>query len=572
MDFLQPLHSLTGNVLFEIGLIILIATILAYLARLSKQPLIPAYILAGLLIGPIGLGLIKDISLIKALSEMGIAFLLFVIGLEINVKKLKQVGIVSIIAGLIQVLLVFIAGFFVASYLGFEQITSIYIGLILTFSSTMLVVKLLSDEENIDTLHGRIILSILLIQDLLIIIALTLLNITKESFSLDLIGFALLKTLLIVAGTFLITKYLSLVILKYAAKSKELLFLVSISFLFLFAMIAYLFEFSIAIGAFVAGIGLASTHYSVAIKSRVEPIKDFFATIFFVSLGMQLVLTNIDKLFEPLIIFLLISLLLKPIILFFIIVLSGYQNKVSFLTGLSLGQTSEFSLILAIEGLALGMISQEIFSLAIILAVSTMVITSYTIKHSTGIYLLFSGILKPFDKLALIKRKLEYTKKGAKTKIALFGCHRMGGLFLETFRKSDKKLIVIDHNPTIIEKLNQEKVSCIYGDISSREILDKLDFKNLEIVISTVPNDEENMFLIEYIKSINPNIIMIVTADHLGQAFDLYDYGADYVIIPHLLSGEAISGILKRIMKSKKEISKIKQLHLKYLEGLNLSD
>ncbi len=167
--------SIQSNIFFNIGLVLIVATVVGYLARLIKQPLIPAYILAGVLIGPFGLGLIKESEMIVALSEIGIAFLLFIVGLEIDLKKLKEVGLVSSIGGLVQVMFVFVFGFFIARLLGFIQIEAIYLGLIFAFSSTMIVIKLLSDKSEMNTLHGKIVLGLLLMQDIIVIFVLALL-------------------------------------------------------------------------------------------------------------------------------------------------------------------------------------------------------------------------------------------------------------------------------------------------------------------------------------------------------------------------------------------------------------
>ncbi|MBD3209579.1 cation:proton antiporter, partial [Candidatus Woesearchaeota archaeon] len=221
------------NIFLDIGLMIIIATAFAYVLRFLKQPLIPAYILAGILVGPV-LGLITDVGTIRLLSEIGIAFLLFIIGLELNLKKLRDVGNVASIGALVQMGFMFLAGFAAGAALGFPLVTDIYFGFILAFSSTMVVLKLLSDKKELDTLHGRIVIGMLLMQDIVAVVALTLLK--------DLSTFAFLPFLLSVTEAvgllvvaILLGKYVFPAVFKFAAKQQELLFLASLAVCFVFS-------------------------------------------------------------------------------------------------------------------------------------------------------------------------------------------------------------------------------------------------------------------------------------------------------------------------------------------------
>ena len=363
---LSPLIELLhGNIVMEIAVVVILATVLSFIIRLFKQPLIPAYIIAGLLLGPVGFGLIKDPLAVRTLSELGISFLLFVVGLEINLSKLKTVGSAAILGGLLQIVGVYFLGFYAALAMGIGQFEAIIVGLVLTFSSTMIVIKLLSDSEQMDTLHGRLVLGILLIQDIAVFIAIPLLA-TLNDFSLSLVFIVLLKALGLVFVAFLLGKYIFPGLFNFAAKSQELLFMSSITVLFLFTILAHLLDFSIVIGAFVAGVSLANLPYHHDIKGKVNPLKSFFATLFFVSLGMQLTLVPIDF-FKKILIFFLIVVFAKPIILYLITTFFGYERRTSFLTGLSLGQISEFSLIIVTLPFVFNLISGELFSSIIFL-------------------------------------------------------------------------------------------------------------------------------------------------------------------------------------------------------------
>lgn len=561
---LDALNGVPVNLFFSIGIIIILATFLGYLAKLIRQPLIPAYIVTGVILGPLGIGLLHDMAAIKSLSEIGIAFLLFIVGLEIDLKKLRTVSVVSTFGGILQVILTFIFGFIVAVFLGFNQVTSIYVGLIVAFSSTMVVVKLLSDKDSLDTLHGRIILGILIIQDLLVILALSMMA-TFTQFSYAILIIAVSKGIILLAISILISKWLLPPFFKSAAKSGELFFLLAVSVCFGFALIAHAMGFSIIIGAFIAGVGLASLPYNIDIIGRVMSLKDFFATIFFISLGMQLVFIG-ESMILPLIILTLFVVLLKPLIVMVITSFFGYERRTSFLASMSLGQVSEFSLVMVtLAYYQLGHVTQEFFSMIVLLTVITIILTSYFIHHDNSIYRKLSRSLKVFEEVSIDRKRLEYKRRDHKAKVVIFGCHRMGSIFLEALKKLHKSLLVVDFNPEVIDNLMKKKVSCLYGDLMNVEILDRLDLDNVKLIISTIPREEDNEFLIEHVKSRNPNVKIFVTSNHTQQALDLYEAGADYVILPHVIGGKKVSGFLVDVVKGRKELKDIRNKHLKEL-------
>lgn len=566
MNFIENIAELMhGNVMAEIGVILILATILAFIVRAFKQPLIPAYILAGLILGPLGLGIIKDPEAIHVLSELGIAFLLFAVGLEINLKKLKDIGLAASLGGLIQVVSVYFVGFFISTKLGFSNFESIVLGIVLAFSSTVIVLKLLSDTEQLDTLHGRIVLGILLIQDLLIILVLSVLA-SPDNFSPILIITSLLRGAALFLIAFLAGKFVFPGMFKFAARAKELLFLASLMVLFLFAIIAYLLDFSVAIGAFVSGVALATLPYHYDISGRIDPLKTFFATLFFTSLGMQLTTINPDYMLKILW-FILAIIVIKPIIIYLIVTLFGYEKRTAFFSGLSLGQVSEFSLILIVTPFIVGAISQEVFSTIILLTILTMILTSYLLEFQYQLYKIFLPLLKAIDKLIPVKKKelLEYAPRNKKIDVVLVGKHRMGTILFDTLTKMRKKIMIVDNNPDIIKSLVDKKIPCIYGNMSNIEVLEKIKTGNLKTIISTVPNGHDNTYLIKYIKDKNPKIRIIVTANHVHEAAWLYNVGADYVILPHVIGGEKVASMLKRSSKSKKYWDNLKKDHIKHL-------
>jgi Kef-type K+ transport system membrane component KefB len=558
---LEVLLNIPESLLFDLGLIFIFAALFAFIARVLRQPLIPAYIIAGLILGPIGFRIISEVEVINHISELGIMFLLFLVGLEMELKKFKKLGVVTIITALFQVGLTFLAGYFVGLFLGFETINAVYAGMIVAFSSTMIVIKLLFDKKELNTLHGRIILGILFMQDIFVIVALTILTGTS-TFSTSSIIPIIAKFLILVSLAYIINVFIAHKVFKIGAQSRELLVLMSVGILFLFALLAYSFGFSVAIGAFLAGVTLANLPYSKSLVARISSLKDFFATIFFVSLGLQLTLPQFSLIIKPLIILLLLVLILKPLIIMTILSVLGYDKRNTFASAISLAQISEFGLILA---LSVDNMSPELFSITILLGIITITLTSYIIKYDLQIYTAFSKPLSIFEKLSRKKRKIGHEFQAHK-KVILFGCNRMGQVFLKSMIKKVKKsVLVIDFNPNILEKLQKRKIASMYGDMSNPEVLDDINFKYAKVVISTVPRVDDNLALLKHLKGIKSKSLKFVTANTLDESFILYDAGADYVIIPSIMSGERVAYFLDKYTENRKGLNKIKRDHLKHL-------
>jgi len=552
-------------ILWDIGLIIISATLLANIARILKQPLIMAYVLAGVLIGPLGLKIITDHEAIRSLSELGIAFLLFIVGLELDLRRLRDVGTVSSVTAIVSGVVIFALGAGITYYMGFTDIESIYFGLALTFSSTMIVIKILSDSNELDTLHGRIILGVLLVQDVLAIVALSVLT-TMDSMSMTSVVQSAMWGLGIVCTAIVCSKYLIPTIFKSISKSHELMFLTSLSFFFLFAKMSEMAGFSVAIGAFVAGIAIAAFPYNLEVVGKVRSLRDFFAIIFFVSLGMKIWAQNPLSLLFPSLVMLGVLLILKPFVMMLTTSLMGYGRRVSFLTGISLFQVSEFSLIIAMQGLSEGHISTEAFSIISVISVVSIALTSYSIKYDNYLFRTFSDWLTIFDRFSRVEKVPQDTVEEPQGRhVVVVGCHRLGYSLVKTLEKMGREFIVLDFNPERVKALINEGIPCIYGDLGDIDVLDKLHLKKADMVISTVVNDEDSMLLISETKYHNRKAPVIVTVENIRQALELYDYGADYVIVPRMLSGVVVSDIVEGYFKNLHKLDHIKDRHLKEL-------
>lgn len=547
------------DIFFQIGVMFIIATVGAYLAKLIKQPMIPAYIIAGVIIGPV-MGVITNSTIIKTLSEIGIAFLLFIVGLELNLKKLKDTGPVATLGGLIEVLVVTSAGFIAAVLLGYTNKEAIYMGLILAFSSTMVVVKLLSDKRELETLHGRIIIGILLVQDIIAIFALSMLTTIDGFFVWDIV-MSLAKAAALMAAAYLLSKYTFPVMFKKAAESQELLLLMSLGICFLFSIAISYIGFSIAVGAFIAGLSLANLPYNIEIIGRVKSLRDFFATMFFVSLGMELISIQFFRIMLPLAVFLVIVVVLKPFVIMLMCSIFKYTKRTSFLSAMSLAQVSEFSLIMAAFVLNDGSLSNNIFSITIILAIITITATSYIVKFENKLFSMLSKPLSVFD-IKETGEHMQYLPQELEYDIILVGYDRIGYNVFKMLTKAKKSFFVIDFNPDIVKRLVSRKVPCIYGDIGDPEILDRLNLKKTQLVISTVPDLNDSIHIIKKVKRENPKAIVFVTASIIEEALRLYREGADYVVLPHFLGGEKVSSFIEETAGDHRKVSMIKLEHI----------
>ena len=547
------------SVFFELAIIIGIATVVGLLIKALKQPLIIGYIVTGLIAGPYLLDLISSVETIQIFSTLGVALLLFVVGLHLNPKIIKEVGKVSIITGIGQILITFILGFLLSNLLGFSLIYSVYIAIALTFSSTIIITKLLSDKGDSNRLYGKISIGILIIQDILAMVLLMIVSSTATSVSLST---SLLKTLfiglIIISIVFLIGIYILPRLTRYVAKSQELLLLFSISWALVLSAVFYYFNFSIEVGAFLAGMTLSMSPYRHEISSKMSPIRDFFIVIFFILLGYQMGFSNIKAQILPIILLSLFVLIIKPLIVIIFMGFLGYSKRNGFLLGLSLAQISEFSLILIALGITVGNLDVSIISVLTAVGLITMAGSSYLIIYADNIYPKFSKILSFFERKGKKVDSGSY-KKNNGHEVIIFGYDRIGFDLVIYFRRNKTSFLIVDYNPLTITKLSKRKIPCVYGDVTNMELLNNLNFKETKMVISNISSFEANISFINKIKKINKNIIIIVSSNRVDDTFHLYKEGATHVVMPSLLGGEHIS-----LLISKNHFNKTKYIEAKF--------
>ncbi|PIV90213.1 sodium:proton exchanger [Candidatus Gracilibacteria bacterium CG17_big_fil_post_rev_8_21_14_2_50_48_13] len=522
------------DIFSQIGLGIIAAAVLATLGSFVRQPAILGYILAGVFLGPTVFGVIQDPELVNTVSHIGIMLLLFLIGLEMGVDKLRDMGLVSIAAGVGQVLFTGVIGLGIALSLGFPFIQSMYIAVALTFSSTVIAIKIMSEKQELGSLHGQISIGILIIQDLLAIVALLILGgFGAGSFHFDpsVFGLLFLKGAGLALAAALLSKFVMSSLFRRIAGSNELLILCAIAWCFLVAIVGKKIGFSMEIGAFIAGVSLANIPYAAEISSKTRIIRDFFVTIFFVALGASLIFQDISSLFIPFLVFSLFVLIGNPLIIMLIMRVLKYDVRTGLLTGLNMANISEFSLIVIALGASLGHIDQTITALIAFICVGTMTISSYMITFGEQMYRFLKPYLTPFE----VQQQRAHNFQSKAGHIVIFGYGDSGREIALNLLRRGVQVVVVDHNNAVFKLMQKEGVPCVFGSVEDEETLNLLALEGARMVISTLPHPDDMHFVLAYLRRLQKKPPVFVTAQSGKAGLGFFNSGADYVVVkPHV--------------------------------------
>ncbi|MFH1142720.1 MAG: cation:proton antiporter [Candidatus Uhrbacteria bacterium] len=541
---------------FQIGWVLIVAAAASMVVFRFRQPLIIGYILAGIFVGSIVFGFASTTETFQAMSEIGVAFLLFTVGLNLNWRRVKEVGGISLASGLGQVVFTTIIGYLIGLAVGLDSLTSFYLGLAFSFSSTIIIVKLLADKEDLDRLYGRIAVGFLIVQDIIAMIVLLALgalsgglevqNIITLTFGKGVIALVLIWVL----ATRIVPRLVA-----YAARSLELLFLFSIGWCFFIAGLLHLLGFGIEVGALLAGVSLSGTIYHNEILARIRPLRDFFLIMFFIILGARLDFSLLGQFWIPILAFSSFVLIGNPIMVMVIMRLLKYHPRTSFLTGNSVGQISEFSFIVIAAGINLGHLSSNITSLAVFVALITIAGSAYMIKYNEWVYEALQPSLRwltPEDKEVRGKER----KIGKVPHTTLIGYHRIGENILPQIKQMKVSYQIIDLNPQTIEDLAHNDIPAIYGDAGDERFLSEIKIQASKMIISTIPDITISLDLLGYLHRRKYKGIVIVACRTTEEALKCYSAGASFVIVPNVLGAERFGDILKQKKTSKRSWAK----------------
>ena len=525
------------NVFVQIGIILSLAAIGGALAQLLRQPLIVAFIAVGILLGPSALGMVAHSSEIELFARLGIALLLFVVGLKLDLNIIRTVGPVALASGLGQVIFTSVVGYLIALLLGMPHVTAIYVAVALTFSSTIIIVKLLSDKREVDALHGRIAVGFLIVQDIVVVLVMIGLTAFGQAGSDVSIGSEALKVVLKGAGMLLavalLMRYVLPGLLHRLAHSPELLMLFAIAWAVMGALAGDELGFSKEVGAFLAGISIASTPYREQVAARLVSLRDFLLLFFFIELGATLNLSTLGDQLGASAVFSLFVLIGNPLIVMIIMGYMGYRKRTGFLSGLTVAQISEFSLILAALGLSLGHLQQETVGLITLVGLITISVSTYMILYSHAIY----ERLAPW--LSIFERKVPYRELDGplssvdEVDVLVIGLGRYGAVLAGTLRERGYKLLAVDFDPTAVQQHMQDGYRVHYGDVEDPEFVATLPLERTRWVVSTVRDQTINRMLLHGLRQQNYRGKVAIASSSHRDAVLLQQDGVDLVLIPY---------------------------------------
>lgn len=550
------------DLLASIGICVAAAAVLAFLAHRTKQPLILAYLLAGVLIGPeVGFKLVEDRDSIHTVAEIGLILLLFIIGLEIDLKKLLAAGKAVILPGIFQfpITVGVSLGFFALLGYGMGEgnFSLLYLAICLGLSSTMIVVKLLYDKFELDTLPGRITLGVLVFQDIWAILVLALQPNLLNPELLPLLKSVGMGILLVVVALGA-SKYVLPALFKSVAKSPEIVLVASLAWCFILAGAANYAGLSREMGALIAGVSISTFPYNLDVIAKVLSIRDFFVTLFFVALGMQIPIPTTEMIVVALAasIFLILTRFLS---VFPILYRLKMGHRVSIIPSINLAQISEFAIVIASLGLAFNHIDSGIVSIIIFIFAFTSVGSTYLIGYSHRLQEAISRWMKRVGLKDLGTTNQEEEGDHTERSIIMLGFFRQASALLHELEKQSsddgrsllvEKLMVIDFNPQVINELNRRGVACLYGDVAHMDTLQHAHIGHADLVLSTIPDTilkgTNNLRILRTARQLCPHAAIIVAADRISQALDLYAAGADFVFEVHVYSASQMAGIIEQ--------------------------
>lgn len=538
------------SIFVQLAIVLTLCSFLGLIVLKLKLPLVVGYLVAGVILSAFMPGDLHSMPVFKFLPELGIALILFLIGLELDLREIKALGMPIIVGSLSQILISTFAGFAIAGFLGFSQVESLYMGLGLAFSSTIVIIKLLIEKRELSSLYGKLALGMVLLEDLVAILVLMGISVGSSVFATGLQNSMPIVTLLLKAiGLFLLAYLLSRFVLERifdaVAKSVELLFLTAVTWCFLFTTLAVWGGFSVVIGAFLAGVALASSPYRIQIESRVKPLRDFFVTLFFVYLGTEAHVQDFVTYWPAILAFTLCALIAKPIFVMLVLGAFGFRKHTFFHTAVSLSQISEFSLVVLLVGLTAGIVSPAALSVMAAVAVFSMILSSLAINYSNKLFRLFNPYIGFFQHGKFTHEMEARTEEEAFDHIIVIGAHRVGGPIVNYLAKTDIPFLVLDFNPKIVQELRERNIKVVYGDIDDPEVLESIHLDKAKLIISTAQDNADNEFLLEEVKRRHIRAKVVVRATDPEQEKQLKKMGADYVILPEKVSADLLVTQLK---------------------------
>lgn len=549
-------EAIQGYIFYEIAALLVLSAGVGFIGLLLRQPLIVSFIAVGIVAGPSILDIARSDQEIDLLAELGIAVLLFLVGLKLDFKLVRTLGPVALVTGLGQVLFTTVFGFLIAVALGLDPLTAFYVAIALTFSSTIIIVKLLSDKREIDSLHGRIALGFLIVQDIVVVIAMIVLSAIGVGSAGDAafsdIALVLGYGLLMLAAVALFIRYIADPLVERLSRAPELLVSFAIGWAALLAALGHYLGFGKELGGLLAGVSLASTAYREAIASRLASLRDFLLLFFFIALGASLDLSTLGAAVGPAIVLSLFVLIGNPLIVLIIMGVMGYRKRTGFLAGLTVAQISEFSLIFMAMGVTIGHVADDALGLVTLVGLITIAASTYMITYSHQIYDRLEPLLGIFERrVANQDNKSTDVGSSDTPDVILFGLGRYGLGIAASLRAAGLKVLGVDFSPQAVRFAETQGYNAVYGDVTDPEFLAQLPLTKAKWLVSAVPehdtgltHDDPRRALLSGARELGYQGKVAVAAHRQESVESLERAQADIVLMPYRDAAESAARMI----------------------------
>lgn len=546
--------------------VIITATVLGIIARRAKQPVLLAYLFTGIVLGPVFLDLVQETHTIQIMSELGLGFLLFLVGIEMNLDDIKEIlrpiSIIAVGQTILQTALAFV----VPLALGFTMAETVIIALCTVFGATPVIVKILNDKDELKTLPGKIDVGVLVLQDIYLILVLALIGsgaIGNPQTAVYTFGKIVAMIGVIAAISMFSSKYFLKGLFDRIAGNRHAFFIHGIAWAFLFITISTELGLSVEVGAFLSGLGLGQIPHREELKERIRPLTDFFMVIFFSTLGLSLTLDNLLAFWQEALIASVVLMFGNFFIMFYLIDQQRFTPRTSFIGSINMTQVSEFSLVVGALAVTQGYIGNNILGYLSLMALLTISASTYLINYNEEIYQKVEKYLQRFES----EEKSDVDVKTLDNHAVIVGYDEMGEKIAEKLA-TGYDVIVVDRNSDNTEKLAYSDYEYIYGDFKHGEIREAVRISKADFIVSLSPEKAVNDRILE---DRDVDSVAIVKADGIEEAIDLYDIGADYVIIKNMLTGNRLSEYLELYLEDEELFMEEVEAELKQIRGDDIS-
>jgi len=534
--------AIEGYIFYEITALLVLAAGVGFVGLMLRQPLIVSFIAVGILAGPSVLDVAQSDEHIDLLAELGIAVLLFLVGLKLDFNLVRTLGPVALVTGLGQVVFTTVFGFLIALGLGLDPMTAMYVAIALTFSSTIIIVKLLSDKREIDSLHGRIALGFLIVQDIVVVVAMILLSAVGVGGDgtpgdvMAVLGYGLAM----LAAVAVFIRFVANPLVERLSRAPELLVSFAIGWAALLAAIGHYFGFGKELGGLLAGVSLASTPFREAIAARLASLRDFLLLFFFIALGASLDLSALGAAVVPALVLSVFVLIGNPLIVLSIMGALGYRKRTGFLAGLTVAQISEFSLIFMAIGVSIGHVSDEALGLVTLVGLVTIAASTYMITYSHQIYSRLEPLLGVFERRSAEAGREDAPENARSHDVILFGLGRYGLGIASALKEAGLRVLGVDFSPEAVRHARRGGYDAVFGDATDPEFLAHLPLGTAKWLVLAVPehatgltHDDARLGLLRAARDLGYGGKVAVAAHHVAAAERLTEAHADLVLMPY---------------------------------------